>query len=191
MMQFSTRDISEATGLTVRQVQYYSEKNVVRAKKEKAGKSFNYKYDEDDVIRFMIVFELVKFSDSNENMHQLISNYFRDIKEKPEVKDYLNDKKFLDGEHFYLWYESTKKGEYPVYGFLVESDGESFPSCYFKLKGNRFKGFNLEPDNLSLMLIDMGGIYKKRRSFLEEYKKMKDRAVVPKKKVKKEFGVKY
>jgi len=171
MSLFSTKDVAEAAELGVRQVQNYIERNVVHAQQRQNGRGHSFMFDNDDLIRFLTIKEMMKFGLGNEQMYSLISNYFIVTHKQADVKKYLKKKLYLENRHFYLVREYPTKGEHDeVSGYLIYNPDDPLPSLYFQKPDEGatpgFYGYNFEEFSRSALLIDMGAIYKKRYEFL-------------------------
>lgn len=168
---FTTKEVAEATGMTVRQIQYYIERNVVRVQRRGEGRGFSYLFDSDDLIRFMLILEMMRFGLSNERMHDFILNYFTSIKKQANVTKFLKEKLYLQKKHFHLVCEYPTQGEFEeVYGYLIHNPEDPLPLCYFQQpsKGATpgFYGYKFEPSSFSSLTIDIGAIYRKRHDYL-------------------------
>ena len=172
-MSLSTEDMSCATGLTLRQIQYAAKKNLIHSElkaneginaerletikeghsmlsfTQQVGRGNRYGFDNDDIIRFSIVREAMRFNLTFERIYLILSKYFYDIIKKPDVKKYLKGKMFLKNKHFLLWCEHPSEGQYEdVYGYLIDSPDKPFPSTYFvkaesMVTAPTFNGLNL------------------------------------------------
>jgi len=172
MVLFSTKEAAEASELSVRQIQNLTEKNVVRAQRLKSGRGFSFQFDSDDLIRFMLIFEMMKFGIGYEKMYWLIINYFTSIRKKADVTKYIEEKLHLKNKHFHLVCEYPTTGEHEeVYGYLIYNPDDPFPSCYLNQPENDnqppgFYGYKFEDHSNSALFINMGGIYKKHHEYL-------------------------
>ncbi len=172
---YSTKDISEITHLSLRKVQYYAEKNVIKANKQKAGRGYSYVFTPDDVIRFLIVAELSRFKIPFEDIFWTVSIYFLRILKDDSVKNYLENKLYLEGKYFYLWVEWPFEGDdETILDCMVETLDQPFPESYFvqdqetnNKNLSRFYGFKFVPASSSAMIIDMASIYNRKKYFDE------------------------
>lgn len=171
---FTTKDVSALTNLSLRKVQYYSEKNVIKAKKQKVGRGFSYMFTTDDLIRFMIVAELSRFNIPFLDIYWTISSFFMKILKKDTVKKYLSSQSYLDDKYFYLWVESPHNCEFEgILDCMVECPDQPFPAEYFMHKSKdmktikNFEGFIFEPGSHSALIIDVGTMYAKRHHFIK------------------------
>ncbi len=168
--KYSTKDIAQVTHLSLRKVQYYAEKNVIKARKEKMGRGFSYVFTAGDVIRYLIVAELSRFKIPFDDIYWTICEYFGTILKKDSVKEYLKKKLFLNGKFFYIWTEWPYEGEFEtIVDALIETGDVAFPECYF-VQGDaeevpRFRGFKLAPCSSSAFIIDMAEIYRRFHEF--------------------------
>jgi len=174
-MKFSSKEVAQGTGLTVRQVQHHVEKNVVFKNKIKVGRGLAYEFDDDDIIKFLIIRECLQFNLNYKMKKKIINYFFENLQKVKEVKTFREKKLFLEkGEYFYIWFERPKKGEYEeIFGLLISNSQKNFDKNYFhpltnSTDGPQFNGFKFEENSSSIMLIDFAGILRKQHNFLLE-----------------------
>ena len=125
MALFTTREVAEATGMSVRQIQHYADKKVVRVKRRNTGRGFSLMFESNDIIRFMLIKEMMKFGMGNEKMYNMISNFFRLTREHQKISTYIQEKLYSEDRHFHLICEYPRKGEHDeVYGYLIYDPDE-------------------------------------------------------------------
>lgn len=183
MGYLTTKDIAEATDLTVRQIQYYVEKNVIKAKTRKSGRGRGYLFIDTDIVKFLILKEVSRFGMSLEKMSNLLHYFTIDIKNLENVKKYINEKLFLENVYYNLTVEypiaEKEKDEKYFYGHLIYNpdDPDRFPDSFFKQTTNddddddspqRFNGYNFEEGSLSTLIIDVSHMLEKQYNFLEK-----------------------
>lgn len=171
---FSSQEVANGTGLTVRQVQHHMEKNVVFNCRTNVGRGVAYEFRGEDIIKFLVISECLQFNLSYEMKQMVIENLFMKTLLKDDVKQYIKNKFFLEYSYFYLWLERPVKGKHEqVSGYLISNSEKNFDSCYFqpvtlKDKIPHFNGFKLEKHSMSVLLIDMANILRKQHYFLLE-----------------------
>jgi len=175
MALFSTKEMAKATGMTVRQIQHYADKKVVRVKRRNTGRGFSLMFENNDIIRFMLILEMMKFGLNNEKMYNLISNFFRLTKEHQEISTYLKNKLYLKNRHFHLICEYPREGEHDeVYGYLIYDPNQPespLPPCYFNQADKTdsalgFYGYKFENFSRSALFFDIADMYRERHKFL-------------------------
>jgi DNA-binding transcriptional MerR regulator len=170
--------MAEATGLTENQIQHYTRKNVVRTKTGK-GRGHRYEFSISDIIRFLMIGEMMRFGLDHQKMYILIYHFFKKILPLNGVQEYLKAKLFLEAKHFILTCEFPKEGKHEeVFGYLIYKPNNPWPKCYFHQPGPDeepgFYGFKFEEFSRSVLLIDMADIYRVQHNFLEKHPEFKE-----------------
>ena len=175
MGYFTTKEIAEATGLSTRQIQYYIEKNTIKAKTRKSGRGRGFLFTGDDILKFLIAKEAAKFGMSLEKISNLLYHFPREAKNNKDVERFIDEKLFLEGKFYNLTieYPFIKNKEEYIYGHIVykPDSPNDFQGCFFKKppdKSSIFYGYKFEEGSLSTMLLDIGEMLKIQYDYLQK-----------------------
>jgi len=173
---YLTQDVSKATELSVRQIQYYIEKNVINLRfGRNCGRGSGYKFDSSELFQFYILSECHQMG-LNKSMLQNILELFKNIIEIMEYKELFKMSLITDpNRYFNLWCEMPHNDLDIVGGILTNMTNKQIDEKYFKISNENgdiiFNGFNFAPGSASILILDLGSLAKKQYEFENNYSK--------------------
>ena len=160
--KYLKKNVAAITGLSERQVQFYANKELVKGYQAQRGRGHHIKYNKNDLIKFMFIRELNKFNIPIHRIENLLAYVFSKTINEPDVKEYLAEKEFLQGDYFFIQYqvrenvETTDKinATFSTTGYIIMKKKAGGPTCIFDSE-------DMEDGCHNALLIDLGSLYRK------------------------------